>query len=43
MAMGSEKDDIAANQWFKRASSLGVIEASSMLNEISIRESKIKI
>jgi len=28
---------------FKRASSLGVIEAKSMIKEISMRESKVKI
>ena len=40
--MESEKDDIAANQWFKRASSLGVIEASSMLKRSQCENQKSK-
>ena len=40
---GVQKDNLLASQWFKRASSLGVIEATSMIKEITMRESNTKI
>ena len=40
---GVQKDNLVASQWFKKASSLGVVEATSMIKEITMRESKIKI
>ena len=40
---GVQKDNLVASQWFKRASSLGVIEATSMIKEILMRESKVEI
>ena len=40
---GVQIDDLLASQWFKRASSSGVIEATSMIKEISMRKSKVNI
>jgi TPR repeat protein len=40
---GVQKDNLVASQWFKRASSLGVIEATSMIKEISMLKSKVEI